>query len=63
LLVTRLDVARRLGAVLATADNGGLAFCEAGATPHIANGLATMTPTLLARSLIRTGAEARGEKP
>lgn len=63
LLVTRLDAARRLGAVLAAADAGRLAFSDASDTPRIAQGLAALTPTLLAKHLVRPGPETtnRGE--
>jgi flagellar biosynthesis protein FlhF len=56
LIVTRLDAARRLGALLAAADGGRFAFSDAGVSPHIADGLEVLTPLLLARHLIRTPA-------
>lgn len=54
LIVTRLDVARRLGGVLAAAEAGRLAFTHASATPYVANGLAPLTSLRLARSLLAT---------
>lgn len=65
LLVTRLDAARRLGALLAAVDAGRLAFSDAGNTPRIAEGLFALTPEVLAHRLIRPRAptDARGETP
>jgi flagellar biosynthesis protein FlhF len=51
LVATRLDVARRLGGVLAAAEVG-LALVEAGVGPGAADGLVPMTPTLLAARLL-----------
>jgi len=51
LLATRVDVARRLGGLLAAAS-AGLGFTEAGDSPIIANGLHALTPELLSRLLI-----------
>lgn len=50
LLPTRLDVARRLGGVLAAAS-GGLALTQAGVGPGAADGLAPITPEWLAACL------------
>src|SRR6185312_7162795 len=52
LVATRLDVTRRLGAVLAAAHAGGLALAEAGIGPGAADGLVPMTPGLLAERLL-----------
>ncbi len=51
LIATRLDQARRLGGVLAAADAGRLALAEAGMGPGAADGLAPLTPALLAERL------------
>jgi flagellar biosynthesis protein FlhF len=51
LVATRLDVARRLGGVLAAAS-AGLALVEAGVGPGAADGLVPMTPALLATRLL-----------
>jgi flagellar biosynthesis protein FlhF len=51
LVATRLDVARRLGGVLAAAS-AGLALTEAGIGPGAADGLVPMTPALLATRLL-----------
>ena len=51
LVATRLDVTRRIGSVLAAAHAGGerrLALAEAGIGPGAADGLAPLTPALLA---------------
>jgi len=55
MIATRLDLARRVGAVLAAADAGGLAPMAASLAPHFAYGLKALTPTLLARRIL-TGA-------
>ena len=51
LVPTRLDLARRLGAVLSAAA-AGPALAEAGIGPGVADGLAALTPALLARRLM-----------
>lgn len=50
LVATRLDVARRLGGVLAAAA-AGLALTEAGIGPGAADGLVKLTPAMLAHRL------------
>ena len=52
LVATRLDLARRLGAVLAGAQ-AGLALAEAGVGPGAADGLVPLTPAFLAERLLR----------
>ncbi len=52
LATTRLDLARRIGGVLAAAG-AGLALAEAGIGPGAADGLVPMTPDLLAARLMR----------
>jgi flagellar biosynthesis protein FlhF len=52
LIVTKVDVAQRLGGVLAAAD-AGLALAEAGIGPTIGRGLAALSPAGLARLLLR----------
>jgi flagellar biosynthesis protein FlhF len=54
LIVTKLDLARRLGSVLAAAA-AGLAMTEAGIGPGVADGLAPLTATFLAQRLLRIG--------
>jgi flagellar biosynthesis protein FlhF len=53
LITTRLDLARRLGSVLAAADTG-LVMTEAGIGPGVADGLIPMTAAFLAQRLLRT---------
>jgi flagellar biosynthesis protein FlhF len=52
LVVTRMDVARRLGGVLAAAAVGP-ALVEAGIGPGVADGMVPMTPELLAERLLK----------
>ncbi len=54
-LPTRIDIARRLGGLLAAAHQGGLSFSDAGNTPKVADGLIALSPKTLAR-LIMPGA-------
>ena len=51
IIVTRLDIARRLGAVLTTAD-AGLALGGASVTPHFAFGLRPLSASILARHIL-----------
>ncbi len=51
LLVTKLDVTRRLGGILAAAEPG-LMFCDAGIGPTIGDGLRPLTADGLARLLL-----------
>jgi flagellar biosynthesis protein FlhF len=53
LVATRLDLARRLGGVLAAAAAGPLALTEAGIGPGAADGLVPLTPALLAERLMQ----------
>ncbi len=52
LFVTRLDLVRRIGGVLAGADAGRLALVATSVTPHFAYGLRALTPEVLARRLL-----------
>ena len=52
LMPTRLDIARRLGALFSAAYHGTLAFSDAGNTPKVANGLITLTPQSLTQLLV-----------
>lgn len=64
LIGTRLDLARRLGGLLAAAANGRLALAEAGIGPGAADGLTKLTPAELAGRLLhmpkRTGTRDHG---
>jgi flagellar biosynthesis protein FlhF len=55
LIVTRLDLARRLGSVLAAAAAARLPLTEAGIGPGAADGLVTLSPAMLATRLMQTG--------
>jgi len=52
LLPTRIDMARRLGALFSAAYHGTLAFSDAGNTPKVADGLITLTPDSLTQLLV-----------
>lgn len=52
LLPTRVDVARRLGSLLAAAYQGGLAFAEVSATAKVADGLSQLTSKRLTQLLM-----------
>ena len=52
LVATRLDVARRLGALLVVAEAGPFAFAEASASAQVALGLTPITPYALTRLLL-----------
>ena len=54
LVATRVDLARRLGGVLAAAAAGPLALTEAGIGPGAADGLVPLTPDFLAARLLHT---------
>jgi flagellar biosynthesis protein FlhF len=52
LLVTRLDIVRRLGGLLTAAASGGHAIVGGSITPHFTYGLRPLTPRVLARRLL-----------
>jgi len=52
MLVTRVDMVRRLGSVLGAAAESELAFSEVGTGPDIAHGLTALDPTTLARLIM-----------
>jgi flagellar biosynthesis protein FlhF len=54
LSATRLDLARRLGGILAAAAAGRLALTEAGIGAGAADGLVPLTPAFLAERLLQT---------
>lgn len=61
LVATRLDLARRIGGVLAAAD-AGLALAEAGVGPGAADGLVPLTPELLCGRLVQVPLDHRMER-
>jgi flagellar biosynthesis protein FlhF len=52
LLVTRLDMVRRLGGLLVAATAGGYDLLGASVTAHLTYGLCPLTPAILARRLL-----------
>ncbi len=63
LVATRLDLARRLGSVLAAAAAGRLGLAEAGVGSGAADGLVPMTADFLAERLLRGIAPASARSP
>lgn len=63
LLVTRLDLVRRLGGVLAAAEACGLPFSDVSVTPDIASGLRTINPVSLARLLLPETTQNPSSRP
>jgi flagellar biosynthesis protein FlhF len=59
LIGTRLDLARRLGGLLAAASTARLAIAEAGIGPGAADGLVRLTPEELAARLLHAPARPR----
>jgi len=55
LIVTRVDLARRLGGLISAAASAGLPLTEIGIGPGAADGLVPLTPAVLASLLTRTG--------
>jgi flagellar biosynthesis protein FlhF len=55
LIVTRLDLARRLGGIMAASTAARLPLTEAGIGPGAADGLVPLTPAVLAERLMQTG--------
>jgi len=59
LLATRVDVARRLGGLLAAAQQGGLSFAEVSDTARVADGLSPLTPSRLTQFLLPRAEDMR----
>jgi len=59
IILTRIDIARRLVSALAAADAVSLAFAEAGIAAAIADGLCPFTPAFLARLLLAAPVRTR----
>lgn len=63
-IATRLDAARRLGALVAAAELGGLAFADAGASPFVGRGFERLDALALAHRLLADpDAAMAGEDP
>lgn len=58
MLVTRVDIARRLGSILTAAEATGLALAEVGVGPQVADGLTPVNPVSLARLLLPEAEQA-----
>jgi flagellar biosynthesis protein FlhF len=56
-IVTRLDMAQRVGSIIACAEALPLALAEAGIAPDIATGLAAFNPVVLARLVLPEAAQ------
>ena len=52
ILATRLDMTRRLGAIIAGAEAGQLMFSEVSLNPHVATGLCAINPVSMARMIL-----------
>ena len=52
LLATRLDTTRRLGSIMAAADAAPLMFCDVSASPHVVNGVTSISAGTMARMII-----------
>ncbi len=52
MVATRLDMARRLGGLLAAAAGARLGFSDFSVTPHVADGLSAIDPVTFARLLL-----------
>jgi flagellar biosynthesis protein FlhF len=63
LLVTRLDMVRRLGSVLAAADAAAMAFSDCSRTPAVADGLNPLDPMGLAKMLLPEPAATTSAQP
>lgn len=63
IVMTRLDVARRLGGLLAAATAGRLSIAEVGIGPNVADGLRALNPVSLARLLLPESAAAERPEP
>jgi len=61
IIPTRVDVARRLGALLSAAHHGGLSFAELSNTPKVADGLAPLSAKRLTQLLMPRAEDAKGQ--
>jgi len=52
MIVTQLDVSRRVGGILAAAEVAGLSFAQFSDTPYLARGVAVATPLRLAQVIL-----------
>ena len=59
LVVTRLDIVRRLGGMLCAAEAGGYDLIGGSVTPHFAYGLRPLTAEVLARRLLSAALDGK----
>ncbi|MBK8174570.1 MAG: GTP-binding protein [Rhodospirillales bacterium] len=59
LIATRIDIARRLGALITAGETASLAFAGASISPHAADPIAGLNPLSLARLILSTTPDAR----
>lgn len=52
MMMTRIDMTRRLGSIVVAAEATGLALADVGVSPHVADGLTSLNPVSLARLLL-----------
>lgn len=57
LVTTGLDMARRLGSILAAADAGGMSLADVSLAPEIGRGLKPLSPEILAKLLLPRSSE------
>ncbi|MGD9637781.1 MAG: GTP-binding protein [Alphaproteobacteria bacterium] len=58
MIATRLDMTRRLGALLNAAYKANLSFCEVSINPHVASGLCAINSLSLARLILTTNSSS-----
>lgn len=63
LLPTRLDIARRMGGLVAAAGRSGLAFSDASNTPKVADGIFSLSAQSLSNLLLPQAARAKTSSP
>ncbi|MHA1540308.1 MAG: hypothetical protein ACTSXQ_07520 [Alphaproteobacteria bacterium] len=51
-LITRIDMTRRLGSILSAADQNDLTFCDIGIRPEIIEGMTQINPVSLAKLIL-----------
>ncbi len=63
MLITRLDMARRLGSLLGTAHRSRMAFCNASVSSKVAEGLTPLNPVAFARLMMPAEDKAARSRP
>ena len=62
MLITRLDIARRLGSILVAAHRARIAFCDGTIAPKVAEGLTALNPVALARLMMPGQEKKKAER-